>query len=403
MRITYLHQYFNTPDMPGGTRSYEMARRLAAMGHEVNMVTSWREPDSREGWMTTNQDGIQVHWFAAPYSNHMSYGERIASFLAFAWAAARRAAKIPADVVFATSTPLTIAFPGVFAARKQRAPMVFEVRDLWPELPIAVGALKNPVTRGAARRLEIFAYRSSEQIIALSPGMAEGIIQKGFDASRVTVIPNSCDLDLFCPGEDSRKRFRENFGICDQKILIVYAGTFGKINGVRYLVELAKQLLDDPRFQLVSVGDGQDFERVNGIARQLGVLDENLLMLPAMPKNEIPDVLLAADIATSLFLPIREMEANSANKFFDGLAAGCCMAINYDGWQAELLAQSHAGIKLECDPVRAAWQLKELADHPERIVMAKAAARRLAEDLFSREKLAIQMEQVLVRAVASYS
>ena len=88
MRITYLHQYFNTPEMIGGTRSYEMARHLVAMGHEVNVVTSWREPDSRKDWFTTEEDGIQVHWLSVQYSNHRGYNQRIKAFLKFAWCSA---------------------------------------------------------------------------------------------------------------------------------------------------------------------------------------------------------------------------------------------------------------------------------------------------------------------------
>src|SRR5699024_5606020 len=111
MKIIYLHQYFNTPDMAGGTRSYEMARRLVAWGHEVHMVTSWREPTDKHGWFTSVEAGIQVHWLPLPYGNYMGYRERIQAFLLFAWKAARKAASIPADVIFATSTPLTIAIP----------------------------------------------------------------------------------------------------------------------------------------------------------------------------------------------------------------------------------------------------------------------------------------------------
>ena len=116
MRITYLHQYFNTASMAGGTRSYEMARRLVAMGHEVNMITSWRQRDGRKDWFTSDEAGIHVRWLPVPYSKHMSYNQRIASFFKFAWGAARKAASLPADVVFATSTLLTIAQAGVYAA-----------------------------------------------------------------------------------------------------------------------------------------------------------------------------------------------------------------------------------------------------------------------------------------------
>jgi hypothetical protein len=91
MRIIYLHQYFNTPEMSGGTRSYEMARRMVSAGHEVHMVTSYREQDSnRMGWFQTNESGIQVHWYPVRYSNHMGFLQRVKAFFVFAFAARKK-------------------------------------------------------------------------------------------------------------------------------------------------------------------------------------------------------------------------------------------------------------------------------------------------------------------------
>ena len=138
MRILYLHQYFNTPDMTGGTRSYEMALRLVRAGHEVHMITSERTPGiDRRGWRVEDVHGITVHWLPVRYSNRMTFARRLVAFAEFAWGAGRRAASLDTDLVFATSTPLTIALPGVYAARHHRIPMVLEVRDLWPTVPIA--------------------------------------------------------------------------------------------------------------------------------------------------------------------------------------------------------------------------------------------------------------------------
>src|SRR5689334_16023076 len=106
MRVIYLHQYFNTPDMAGGTRSYEMARRLVRAGHEVHMVTTWREPTERKGWFVTEEAGIKVHWLPIRYSNHMNFVQRLMAFLRFAWASSLKAASLPGEVVLATSTPL---------------------------------------------------------------------------------------------------------------------------------------------------------------------------------------------------------------------------------------------------------------------------------------------------------
>ncbi len=384
--------------MPGGTRSYEMARRLVSMGHEVNLVTSWREPHSSTDWFTSYESGITVHWLPVPYSNHLSYKKRMLAFLKFAWGAARKAASLPADVIFATSTPLTIALPGVYAARLQKVPFVFEVRDLWPELPIAMGALRNPVARGAAKLLEQFAYRSSAEIVTLSPGMTEGVLATGISSARVTEIPNSSDLDLFYPNPQRRESFRAQHSIGDDQILVVYTGTFGLINGAVYLPRLAAALLSDPRFYFVMVGDGLEYHNVQLEATRLGVLNKNLKMLGSIPKVHVPQILSAADIAASLFVPLSAMEANSANKFFDGLASGCCMAINYGGWQASLLSETGAGLRLHQDVSKAAQQLQDLADQPNRIAQAKISARQLAEKQFSRDHLAFRLEQVLVRA-----
>jgi glycosyltransferase involved in cell wall biosynthesis len=158
-------------------------------------------------------------------------------------------------------------------------------------------------------------------------------------------------------------------------------------------------LKTDPRFVFLTVGDGQEYEKVEALARSEQVLGGNFLMLAKIAKAEVPAVLSAVDVATSLFLPIPQMESNSANKFFDALAAGCCVAINYGGWHAQLLREAAAGIRMDCDPRRAAGDLKALADDPARIGSAGLNARRLAEERFSRDDLAAKVEAVLTGVI----
>ena len=123
--------------MSGGTRSYEMARRMVKKGHQVHMITSLRDGSSRSGiWKKEIIDGITVHWLSVPYDNKMSSIRRIYSFIIFAFKAGSKAISIGGDIIFATSTPLTISIPAIKAKNKLKIPMVFEVRDLWPELPI---------------------------------------------------------------------------------------------------------------------------------------------------------------------------------------------------------------------------------------------------------------------------
>jgi glycosyltransferase involved in cell wall biosynthesis len=401
VKILYLHQYFKTPTMSGGTRSYEMARRMAAAGHEVHMVTTRQGRD--RGWAVEEVDGITVHWLNLAYDNRMSYLRRILAFLAFAARSSIRAVRVGGDVVFATSTPLTIAIPGVLASKLRGAPMVFEVRDLWPELPIAMGALKNPITQWLARRLERFAYQNSAAVIALSPGMADGVVATGYPAKRVVVVPNSCDSDAFAVSEEAGGAIRRGRPWLGERSLVIYAGTLGAINGVSYLVDLARETRTlDPDVRFLVVGAGAEQEKIRWQAARDGVLGQNFFMESPLPKKDMPALFSAAAICTSLFLPIREMEANSANKFFDTIAAGRPIAINHGGWLAESIESNDLGLVLPSnDPASAARDLCAFLSDPDRIKRARAGARRLADSTFSRDYLYSQVEAVLKGAAAN--
>ncbi len=396
MKILYLHQYFTTRDMPGGTRSYEMARRLVEWGHEVHVVTSWRKPTEHTDWFHEVVDGVHVHWLPVPYENAMGFWRRLRAFARFALAAGFQAASIGGDLVFATSTPLTIALPGALASWRLGVPMVFEVRDLWPDVPIAMGYLRHPVTKALARGLERFAYRRSAQVVALSEGMADGVVAAGYPRERVTVIPNSADLELFAPSDEGAQRFRREHPELGDGPLVLYAGALGRANGVTYLARLAaglRPLRPDVRF--VVVGEGAEAELIRDTARQLGVLDQTFFQYPPMAKRTLVDAFRAATVVTSLFIDEPALRANSANKFFDALASASPVAINYQGWQAKLLAETGAGVVLDADPRAAVLPLKALLESPERLAECGARARRLAEERFARDTLARALERVL--------
>ncbi len=410
MKIIYLHQYFSLPsELPsqaGGTRSYEMARRMVAWGHEVHMVTSRRDAGTKppNGWTESTESGIQVHWYPVTYSNATPFKKRIRAFLKFAFQSTRKAMSLEGDVVFATSTPLTIALPGVFTAWRRRIPMVFEVRDLWPELPIAVGALKGRIPIALARWLERFAYRNATRVVALSQGMKDGVVRIGYHGDHVHVIPNSADLDLFGIPAEAGYQFRCRFEWLQDRPLVVYTGTFGLMNVVDYLVQLASKVREImPEIRFLACGDCAKFDEVQGLARQLDVLDRNFFMLHSMPKLEIKDVLSAADMATSLFINLPAMWANSANKFFDALASGTAVAINYQGWQADLLNETGAGIVISVDNIdQAAHDIVTKVRDKAWIKAAGKAARQLAEERFSRDELTKRLEQVLEGAIYQY-
>lgn len=402
MKIIYLHQYFNTPEMSGGTRSYEMARRMVAAGHEVHMVTSIRDNNSNQkSWFSTNEAGITVHWYPVPYSNHMNFLQRIKAFFSFAFAARKKASSLQGDVIFATSTPLTIALPAVFTARKLKVPMVFEVRDLWPEMPIAMGALKNPLLQWAAKKLEHWAYQNSAAVIALSPGMKEGVVKTGYPANQVAVIPNSSDNLEFSYNEQASQTFRTKRDWLQNNPLLIYAGTFGRVNGVDYMARLAIELKKlNSNIKILLVGDGSEKANVIAQAKESGVFEDNIFFEEPISKKDIPTLFSAATIASNLVTDLPEARANSANKFFDTLAAGKPILLNHGGWMHDVVKARNCGLAMWQQPIElVAQELHSKMNDQNWLSQAGIAAKKLAEQNFDRDMLAKQFEEVIKAAI----
>jgi glycosyltransferase involved in cell wall biosynthesis len=383
--------------MVGGTRSYEFARRLVERGHEVHVIAG--DPDADRARIGT-ESGIVVHWLPVPYDNAMSYRRRLWSFLGFVWRSAAEAGRLRHDLVFATSTPLTVAVPGAYAALRRRVPMVLEVRDVWPEVPIAMGALNSPASRWAARRLEAWAYHRSAHVIALSPGMAASI-RRRFPRVAVTVVPNSCDRALFADADRAGEALRRATPWLEGRPLVLYAGTLGMVNGVDYLVRMAARLAGtDPDIRTVIVGDGRMRNEIRQLAADLGVLDQSLFLLGPVAKAEVVAFFGACDLTVSVTVNIPELGNNSANKVFDGFAAGRPVAVNHGGWIADLIAETGAGLVLPPDdPEGAAAAVAAFVRDPAASKAARTASAALARDRFDRDLLFRDFERVLIEAV----
>lgn len=407
MIVNYLHQYFTLPYGSGGTRSYEFARRWVANGKQVRIITSNHKlPADFQQIKTitrTNLEGIHLSIIPSQYSQTMSYTQRMREFLRFAFAASREAMRQPADVIYATSTPLTIAIPGIMGKMMRQIPLVMEIRDLWPEVPIAMGALDNPVLRQAACLLEWWAYHASAHVVALSPNMAQGVIRRGIDSQRVSIIPNSSDIEFFTTNPGAGAPIREKLQIPLEQPLIVYTGSFGYVNGITYLVEVAKHMQHiNPSVCFLLVGDGVEAPEVLQRAEEAQILGHTLWVWKPVPKIEIPAILAAATIATSTVIPRQVLWNNSANKFFDALASGTPIAINHGGWLADLLTETGAGLVLPPDnPPEAAQLLADFVQNRSRVTQSAAAAAQLARERFDRDTLSQTVEHILESVVAT--
>jgi len=231
--------------------------------------------------------------------------------------------------------------------------------------------------------------------------MKDGVVRTGYPAEKVVVIPNSSDLELFDPEKTDGNDFLSEYHELNEAPLVVYAGAMGIINGVEYLAHIAAASRKcAQRIKFAVFGHkGQGEQKVRNAALDLNVLNKNFHMYPSVPKKEMAQILKAADVALSLFIDLKPMWNNSANKFFDSLASGTPVAINYGGWQADLLRETGAGIILPPnDPDEAARRLGDFMADKDRLQKAGKAARKLAEERFSRDDLASQLESVLLDA-----
>jgi glycosyltransferase involved in cell wall biosynthesis len=401
LHILYFHQHFCTPDGSGGTRSYEFARRLIAAGHEVTMVCGrfsgcgFELPASGKGIVRRGViDGIAVVQLCLPYSNHDSLARRAFTFLRFAARSSVIALRLRYDLLFATSTPLTAALPGiVMKLFRRRIPFVFEVRDLWPELPKAMGVIRNPLILGAMSVLEGIAYRLADGCIGLAPGIVEGIHCK-VPTKRVVMIPNGCDVELMKARQIDRELI---LGVDDADFVAMFTGTHGVANGLDAVLDAALELKrrEVTGMKLVFVGDGKLKSRLQDRAVIEGL--DNCIFLDPVPKREMADFLASADVGLMILDDVPAFyRGTSPNKFFDYLAAGLPIVSNYPGWVAGLIDKNGCGVTVPPrDPMRFAECLITLADRPNHLVEMANAARYLGAQRFHRDALATQFIQFL--------
>lgn len=355
MKILYLHQYFVFPEDSGGTRSFDLANLWNSKGLEIEVVTTSAFIKSiplKKGWNVINRDNITVHILKLDYDNKLPFLKRIFVFLQFIFFASFKVLRLKCDVLLATSTPLTIGIPALLKKWRHKTPFVFEVRDVWPEAVIAIGALNNKVLANVLYSLEKAIYRSASLIVTLSDDMKTSIVSrypKVCENKAVVVIENISEIKRFkySSNSDSQSNLIQNSIGCCPRFSILYAGTFGKVNGIGYVVDLAEEVLKiDKTIVFILMGDGVMKDSVSTYAKIKGVLNRNLYILKPVSKMELPNWYNAVDMGSSFVIPIKELWANSANKFFDTLAASKPILINYEGWQAKVIRDSNLGYVL---------------------------------------------------------
>ena len=399
MRILYVHQYFSTLEGSIGNRSYWQARGLVERGHKVTVLCGRTAGSGLRtiglqalGVRSVQVDGIRVIQVPVHYSPHLGGASRMFSFVLFALLSSVYALAARYDLLFASSTPLTVAMPGLLSKALRKKFFVFEVRDLWPDFLVEMGLFRSRALIRSFSILERLAYQNADSVVGLAPGIVDKVLQFRDAQSNVLMIPNGCDLELF---RASPKQSVSAEEFAHRPLRAIYAGSFGRANGLEFLLLVAHQLdiLSPGAVELVLVGFGGKKSSLMHEAHQQGL--GSVKFLDPVPKVDMPKLFSEHDVGLQILQDVRGFRnSTSPNKVFDYLAAGLPVVTNQPGWIWDYLSEYDCG-RHESDPKLFAEVLLEFRKNPDTIVTMGRNSRNLAEGEFNRRFLARKLVSLL--------
>lgn len=391
MKVIILHHHFNTPQKGGAIRSYFLGKALVDRGIQTIVITTHNGSEE----LIADVEGIQVHYLPIPYDNKFGFYRRTRSFLQYVVKASGLLSRhSDADLCYTISVPLTIGLTSMWFKRKHNIPYIFEVGDLWPDAPIELGFIKNPVFKKMLFRLEQTIYKKARSIVALSPAI-ESAIQNKIKGKRIDLIPNMADTRFFGP-EEKKDELVSKFGV-EGKFVVAYVGALGFANGLDYFLECARtsEKANLP-IQFLLCGEGAMKPNLQRSAKLLGL--KNLAFIPFQNRDGVKEVLNVADSVFICYRPVSILETGSPNKYFDGLAAGKLVIINFGGWIKAEIESEQCGIALDPNhPTSFVNLVGPYLKEPGRLKESQRRARLLAEKKYSREFLSEQFASSILK------
>ncbi|MGI9192876.1 MAG: glycosyltransferase family 4 protein [Chitinophagaceae bacterium] len=387
MKITYLYQYFGTPKGSWSTRVYELAKRWVQEGHEVTVITApYEKSDTRAQGFVSEQwvEGIRLLVIDSGDDNRMPVWKRVRNAIQFACVSAYYNWKTSSDIVIASSGPITIGIPGLIGKWFKRAPLVFEVRDLWPDGGIEMGFIRGSFKIKISRWFEQLIYKNSAMLITSSRGQKDHIQQR-FPNQLIHVIPHATDLNLFANAEQNANPFDAKF-----KFVFLHIGSLGFIHNTRHIVEAAKLVQARGRkdIGIVFIGEGSERASIEALVAEYG-LNNMVQFWGIKPKQDVAKCLkyATATLFTTLDNPVQN--TCSPNKLYDSFAAGIPVIQTTTGWIKNMFNETHCGINVSPNRYEdMADAIMYLSDHSDVVRQMGENARQLAFNEFNADVLA---------------
>ena len=398
MHVAVFSQYHTNPDCPATSRHYTLLAQLAK-SHRVTLLTTpaWAGQRLTEefAWVPP---GVEIRQTAVRYDNRMGPARRAWAFAQYAaWAVREGLRMDKPDVIWGISTPLTAAWAAANVARVRRVPWVFEVQDLWPSFPVAMGAVPTALARQQLFALEKRLYKSARHIVPLSPDMTAYVTGRGIAADKVTTVLNGTDLDLAARATPTAvAALRRAEGLQGQRI-VLYAGTFGRANDLPTVVAAAETLVaTEAEVTWLFLGDGHHRPLVAAAAARW---PGRIRLVGGQPRHAVFSWFALADVSVVSFLDLPVLDANSPAKLYDSRAVGTPVVVTNTGWTRALVAREGCGWYAPAGNAPALAQtLREVLRQPALLAAAGAAGQRLARRDFDRQQLAAVVQRVLENA-----
>lgn len=355
MHLLLIHQYFLEPDAGGGSRFNEMCRLWTGMGHRVTVLagmvdytTGTKAEEYRGRFLVRKQHSESLTVFRCHVSRsyNRSFLGRLWAYFSFVFSSSvcvLTRLRGRHDIVLATSPPLFVAITGILVQFTKRVPLVFEVRDLWPESAVDTGVLTNPLLIRLAYWFERFVYRRASLVNVLTPAFERVLHErKDVPAPKLSMIPNGADFSIADQVMEHfhRNAFRAEHGLWDS-FVVIYVGAHGVANHLGQLVDAAEQLTDTHALFLL-VGDGMEKPRLQADVESRGL--RNVRFVDPVPKAEVFKYILAADAGASVLKKCETFTTIYSNKTFDYMSCGKPIILAIDGVSRELIKAARCGL-----------------------------------------------------------
>jgi len=388
VKVLILHQHFNTPEKGGAIRSYYLAKALVDRGIQVAVITG-----SNESIYTKEiVEGIEVHSLPIAYDNRFGFMARSRAFIKYVQGVLNIAGQFTDfNYCYAISVPLTVGLAAMRIKARYKISYIFEVGDLWPDAPIQMGFVKSYFFQQVLYLLEKKIYQSAQSIVALSPAI-QSAIDKKVPGKKIHLIPNMADCEFYYPTPKDDVLI-EKYQIRD-KFVVSYIGAIGVANGLDYVLECARAAgKSQLPIHFFICGDGAVLDRLKGNAKQLEL--HNLTFLDFRNREGVRELMNITDASFIFYKPVPVLETGSPNKFFDGLAAGKLIIINFGGWIKTEIEENKCGVYV--NPLEANDFVRKITPYlTDKNLLAESqqASRQLAELKYSRKLLSEKFSDI---------